>query len=97
VKPRRANRVYLPSPAIAHREIEGQILLLLPDDSEIYTFNTAASFIWRGLVRRRGLRRIVDELAREFGIDRERAEADVMKFVGDMESKGVLTRRKVAK
>lgn len=81
---------YRPSPRIAHREIEGQILLLLPGESELYTFNASAAFIWKGLARRRAPRRIAADLAREFGIDQAQAERDVARFVRDMARKGLL-------
>ena len=83
---------YEPSPAIAYREIEGQILVLLPDDPELRTFNASAAFIWKRLARRTALPRIADELAREFGIERARAEADVLRFVRDMTRQGLLRR-----
>lgn len=84
---------YTPSARIAFREIEGQILLLLPADTEIYTFNAAGALIWRGLTRKRSLSRIIADLVREFDIERERAEADVMRFVRDMERRGVLAKK----
>ena len=86
--------IYTPSPAIAYREIEGQILVLLPRDPELRTFNATAAFVWKRLARRAALPRIVDELAREFGIERARAEADVMRFVRDMTRQGLLRKRR---
>lgn len=84
---------YVPSPRIAFREIEGQILLLLPNDPEIYTFNAAAALIWKGLIRKRDRARIAADLARVFEVDRVRAAADVDRFVRDMLRKGLVTRR----
>jgi hypothetical protein len=86
--------VYAPSTAIAYREIEGQILVLLPDDPELRTFNASAAFIWKRLARRTALPRIVDELARAFGIERARAEADVLRFVHDLTRQGLLSKRR---
>jgi len=85
---------YEPSPAIAYREIEGQVLVLLPRDPDLRTFNASAAFIWKRLARRTALPRIVDELAREFGIERARAEADVLRFVRDMTRQGLLRKRR---
>jgi hypothetical protein len=95
MKPRKtALYIYSPASGIAYRDIEGEILLLLPDDPDLYTFNASAAFIWKGLVRRRSLRRIIDELADEFRIDRTQAEADATAFVREMEEKGLLARKK---
>lgn len=94
MKSRQEGFLYEPSPAIAHREIEGQILVLLPNDPELRTFNASAAFIWKRLARRTPLPRIVDQLARAFGIDRARAEADVLRFVRDMTRQGLLKKRR---
>ncbi len=94
MKPKRRAPTYTPSPAIAHREIEGQILVLLPDDPELRTFNASAAFIWKRLARRTALSRIADELAREFGIEPARAEADVLRFVREMTRQGLLKKRR---
>jgi hypothetical protein len=83
---------HAPSPRIAHREIEGQILVLLPDDTEIYTFNAAGTLIWKGLAGRRRRSHIVADLMRTFRIDRARAEADVARFIRDMARKGLLVK-----
>jgi len=85
---------YTPSPAIACREIEGQLLVLLPGDPELRTFNASGAFIWKRLARGTALPRIVDGLAREFGIQRARAEADVLRFVRDMTRQGLLRKRR---
>jgi hypothetical protein len=94
MKAKEAALTYTPSAAIAYREIAGQVLVLLPDDPELRTFNASAAFIWKRLVRRTALPSIVDELAREFGIERVRAEADVLHFVRDMTRQGLLRKRR---
>jgi hypothetical protein len=93
MKAPRAGVEYVPSPRIAFREIEGQILLLLPNDPEIYTFNAAAAVIWKGLIRQHDPARIAADLARAFDVDARRAASDVEKFIRDMRRKGLLTRR----
>lgn len=87
---------YEPSPRIAFREIEGQILVLLPDDPEIYTFNAAAALIWKGLLRRHSVARIAADLTRRFDITATRAEEDVTRFVREMARKGLLLKRRAA-
>ena len=94
MKRRRGAPTYAPSPAIACREIEGQLLVLLPDDPDLRTFNASAAFIWKRLARRTALSRIASELARTYGIERARAEADVLRFVRDMTRQGLLRKRR---
>jgi len=94
MKAKQGALTYTPSPAIAYREIEGQILVLLPRDPKLRTFNASAAFIWKRLARRTALPRIAAELAREFGIERARAEADVRSFVRDMTRQGLLRKQR---
>ena len=94
MKAKQGALTYTPSPAIAYREIEGQVLVLLPNDPELRTFNASAAFIWKRLARRIALPHIVDELARAYGIERARAEADVRRFVRDMTRQGLLRKQR---
>jgi len=84
---------YVPSPRLASREIEGQVLVLLPNDMDIYTFNASGALIWKGLGRNHAPSRIAADLSKAFGIDLATAEADVASFVREMARRKLLIRR----
>jgi hypothetical protein len=84
-------RNYQISQDIAHREIEGQILLLLPGSHYLYTLNESGQLIWEALLKKRKLPRIIADFAKHFGIPAEQAEADVLSFLEDMSSRGIVT------
>lgn len=75
---------------IAHREIEGQTLLLLPNSHVLYTFNESGGFVWKRILKQQSVAKIVADFAREFEIEKERAEADVRKLLCDLLKKGVI-------
>ena len=49
------NRICTINGEIAHREIEGQILILRPDDNFLYTLNGSGRFIWVGIAKKKKL------------------------------------------
>ncbi|MFI5322336.1 MAG: PqqD family protein [Thermodesulfobacteriota bacterium] len=75
---------------VAHREIEGQILILRPDDNSLYTLNGSGRLIWLGIAKKKKLSVIIKSVSREFGIAEETARQDVLSFVRDLEVKGIL-------
>ncbi len=84
---------YDANPDVAQREIEGELLLLTPNDDVLYTFNGSGRMVWERIARGDGLATITDALASDYGIPIEVARADVQAFVAELEAKGVLTRR----
>jgi hypothetical protein len=86
--------IYLVSKEISHREIEGQILLLRPDDHFLYTVNGSGKFIWLEILKRKPLSTIAKSLSRKFNISEEMANEDVHKFVRDLEKKKIIAKER---
>jgi hypothetical protein len=87
------NRIYTINGEIAHREIEGQILILRPDDNFLYTLNGSGRHIWLGIAKKKKLSSIIKSVSKEFGIPEDSARRDVMEFVKDLEVKGILSKK----
>jgi hypothetical protein len=81
---------YVPSEKVAYRTIEGQILLLHANEDVLHTLNATGAFVWTRLVKKHTVPRIVRALAEEFGIERERAAADVESFLADLKKRGMI-------
>ena len=81
---------YAARPGVAYREIEGQILILRTGDDVLQTLNATGAFIWKRLMKQQAISRIVRGLASEVRIDRSRAEADVARFVSDLQKQGLI-------
>lgn len=77
---------------VAHREIEGQTLLLAGSESGLLTLNAAGQFIWRRLVKARDVGAIVRAFQREFGVPADTASRDVATFLDMLESRKLIRR-----
>jgi len=89
---RRGEARFAVSPNIAHREIDGRVLVLLPGDSHLYAFNEPGRLIWRAVLRRQKPAAIAAAIARRFRIPLARAERDVRDLLDDLLRRGVLRR-----
>ena len=89
---RRGETRFAVSPNIAHREINGRVLLLLPGDSHLYAFNEPGRLIWRAVLRRRKPADIAATIARTFRIPLARAQRDVRDLLDDLLRRGVIRR-----
>jgi hypothetical protein len=92
VKPPRAEERFAVSADIAHREINGRLLLLLPGDSHLYAFNDPGRLIWRAVLRKRSRGQIAATIAKTFRIPLARAERDVGELLADLLRRGAIRR-----
>lgn len=73
------------------REIDGEIIALEGRGSRYVAANGAGTVLWRALLGGTTRDALVDELVRAYGIDRERAVADVGRFIDELAAQGLLT------
>lgn len=78
---------------VAHRELEGQILILSADDPALWTVNETGRFIWRRLLKGVPRSRIVEAFRREFEVPAETAERDVGAFLETLANRRIIGRR----
>ena len=71
-------------PEIAHREVEGQVVLLLPHADELFTLNDSARVVWRKLVAGASVAELGRVLAKHYGIPQATAESDVQALVREL-------------
>ena len=76
--------------AIAVREIEGQILILTPNDDVLYTLNRTGQFIWSLLAKGLLVTQIASSLAAEYRISEEKAMRDLRQVLGQLEEKQII-------
>ena len=72
------------------REIDGEIIALEARGSRYVAANGAGAVLWRALLGGAKRDALADELVRAYGIDRERALADVGHFVDALAEQGLL-------
>ena len=91
-RPRKAGSRYRVRSTVAHRELEGQILILSADDPALWTMNETGRFIWRRLLKGAATAKIIDAFRREFAIPLDAATRDVGAFLASLEQRRIIAR-----
>ena len=74
------------------REIDGEVIALEARRSTYLAANGAGTVLWRALAEGTTRDGLADELIRVYGIDRERALADVDRFIDSLVQQGLCTK-----
>lgn len=77
------------SPFLAWRVIEGEVVIISPQERELHTLNEVATAIWHLADGTRTLRQIALELSQTYEIAPEEVLPDVVAFAQEMIEKGV--------
>jgi len=79
------------SPDAASRTYDGQATIVLPSRAEVKVLNEIGSLVWQSIDGKRTLGEILDEVLSTYDVPRERAEADVIEFVGALREQGMVS------
>jgi hypothetical protein len=77
---------------VAWKDVDGEIVALDEHAAVYLAANPAGAVVWRSLAQGATREQLAVELAREFGIDADRANADVDAFLADLGGRGLLVR-----
>lgn len=83
------------NPLLAWREIDGQVIIISPEDSMVHELNESASFIWRQMSGGRNMKEIARLIETEYGLDASTATDDARALLEQLEAKGLLMRRRM--
>lgn len=86
--------MYTISRHIIVEEIEGKIVLFDPEKLLFYNLNETASFIFNQLKKKKSPIEIVRLTATEFNASPKRIEDDVKKITKDLETKGIIRKKR---
>jgi len=78
------------NPRLAWREVDGEIVIISPEDSQVHELNETASLIWKYADGIRSCDEIAAELAAEFDVALEAARADAAELIEALEEKRLL-------
>jgi len=84
------------NPLLAWREIEGETVIIAPDESVMHELNDTGSFIWRHLDGRHTAAQIAGLLAAEYDVSAETALRDTEALVADLAQRKLLVRAGMA-
>lgn len=71
-------------------DLQGTVVIARPGHEEAIELNTIAGAFWRSLLEQGSVAAMVDDLHRDYEVDRAHLEADVTQFVDGFLQKGIL-------
>lgn len=77
-------------PNAAWREVEGEVVIISPEDSVLHELNETASFIWKHSTGEQTAQEIALRLSEEYNVDGETALADACELMSHLEQKKLL-------
>lgn len=75
----------------ASRIIDGEAVVVIPEEGRVNVFNPVGSRVWELLDGKSGLKDIAAIISGEFEVTYESAYQDVQEFMEDLSKKGMLT------
>jgi hypothetical protein len=75
---------------LAWREIDGQVIIISPEESVMHELNETGSFLWKSLDGQRGTNELAALLAGEFDVEIEQARADTDALLSLLASRKLL-------
>ena len=76
--------------SVAWREVDGEVIALGLDSSTYLGTNSSGTVLWKRLAEGTTHGELVDDLVSTFGIEPERATADVDAFLAELRSRYLL-------
>ena len=83
-------KLRLNTDAVSWREVDGEVIALRHASSEYLSTNGTGTIVWKALVPGASRPELVELLVAEFGVEADRAAADVDAFVDVLASRGLL-------
>jgi len=80
----------LQHPNAAWREVDGEVVIISPEDSVLHELNETASFIWKHATGDLRAEEIAGQLASEFDVNGETALLDTCELVNHLEQQKLL-------
>ena len=83
-------KIYVPSEDVVAREIEGELIIIplvagIGDmEDELFTLNETGKAIWSKLDGKRSLKKVIEELAREFEASPGKIQRDVVGVIKEL-------------
>ena len=77
---------------LAHQEVQGQAVVVVPARREIHELDETATFLWSVLAKDRDVPELVEALCGEFEVEPDLADRDVRAFLAELEGKGLIVR-----
>lgn len=84
------NSIPAPNPSVVGRMVDGEAVLVLPDQGQVKVLNQVGARFWSLADGSRTIAQIAQAICDEYDIDLARAEADALEFFTSLNDKGVV-------
>lgn len=85
------NTVLTKHPDAAYRIYEGQATVVLPARSKVHVINEIGSAVWERIDGARTLGGILEDILRDYNIERAQAESDLFEFAASLHAEGMVS------
>jgi hypothetical protein len=85
------------NPKLAWREIDGEAVIISPEDSHVHELNETASLIWTNADGQHSVDEIAGVMAGKYDVALAMAKSDVTELIEILSAKGLLVTSKKAK
>lgn len=75
---------------VCYTELNDEIVILNPENENLYHLNTTAAELWRSLDAPKTILQLSDMLSQKYDGTAEHYQQDVMEWIDDAEKKGLL-------
>jgi hypothetical protein len=82
---------FVPHPDLIETDLEQELLLLNPNDQQIFSLNETGMLIWRA-IQNNTLNHVPKELVEYYEVTLEEAQSDVLFLVMQLQDKGLIRR-----
>jgi hypothetical protein len=80
----------IPHSQVAGRTIDDEAVLVLSETGDVEVLNAVGARIWELADGTRTVNQIISAIEGEYSVNRERAEADVLEFVGQLAAEQII-------
>jgi len=80
-----------PNPSVVGRMVDGEAVLVLPDQGQVKVLNPVGARIWSLADGSRSIAQIAQVICGEYEVDPQQAQADALEFFTNLENKGVVS------
>ena len=76
---------------VISRQVDEEAVLVSPERGEVKVINQTGALIWKNLDGHNSIGQLVELVCREYRVDREAAEKDLMEFLDALFMRGLIT------
>lgn len=84
------NKFVVRNPNIASRIVDGEAIIMTPQDEILHSLNAVGTKIWELCDGKSRVKEIIGKVHEEFNVDLKAVQKDVVEFIEELVQKGML-------